>query len=90
MPQEVPLEDLYYVNRVNGSTGAYLDEPLTSQEVGGAARTLVEKQQDEAEERVLMRKASQTTEPGYRAVLGVDPRYGERRGVSDIGGREHA
>ena len=88
MPQEVPLEDPYYVNVVNGSTGAYLDEPLTPQEVGEAARTLVEKQQDE--ERVLMRKAFPTTQPAHRAVLGVDPRYGERRGLPDTGGREHA
>jgi hypothetical protein len=67
-------EDLYYVNGINGSTGAYLEEPLTPQEVGDAARTLVEKQPDEARDNVLMAKSFRTTQPGYRAIVGVDER----------------
>jgi hypothetical protein len=74
VPQEMPPEDLYYVNGINGSTGASLEEPLTPQEVGDAARTLVEEQQDEARDRVLMAKSIRTTQPGYRAIVGVDER----------------
>jgi len=74
MPQEAPPEEPYYVNGVNGSTGAYLEEPLTPEEVGDAARTLVKEQEDKARNNVLMGKAFRTTQPGYRPVVGVDER----------------
>ena len=70
----VSPENAYYVNGINGSTGAYLEEPLTPQEIGDAARNLVEKQQDEARDRVLMGKAFRTTQPGYAPITGVDER----------------
>ena len=41
MPEDQSLEELYYVNGINGSTGAYLEVPLSPQQVGDAARGLV-------------------------------------------------
>jgi hypothetical protein len=63
---------LYYVYGINGSTGGYLDEPLTPPEVGDAAREQVEKQ-SEAEVRVLRTRAAME-EPSLGVALDVDVR----------------
>jgi hypothetical protein len=48
MDQEQLAEDLYYVYGLNGSTGTYLDEPLTPHEAAEAALEQVEKQSEAA------------------------------------------
>jgi hypothetical protein len=72
MYQEPSTDEFYYVYGLNGSTGAYLDEPLTPLEVADAAREQVEKQ-SEAEVRVLRTRVA-AQEPSYGAALGVDVR----------------
>jgi len=70
MSQEPSTDEFYYVYGLNGSTGAYLDEPLTPLEVADAAREQVEKQ-SEAEVRVLRTRVA-AQEPSFGVALGVD------------------
>jgi hypothetical protein len=72
MAPETPTDDRYYVYGINGSTGRYLDEPLTAQEVGDAALKQV-KQQKSAEVRVLKARAA-LEEPSMAAAMDVDVR----------------
>jgi len=61
----------YYVYGLNGSTGNYLEEPLTAEEVGDAALRQVEGQSsDEA----TVVKARAHRQPTYSAAMGVDVR----------------
>jgi hypothetical protein len=60
----------YYVHGINGSTGRYLDEPLTPMEVGDAALKQA-REQTEAEIRALQSRAARP-EPSTAAAMDVD------------------
>jgi hypothetical protein len=72
MPPEIPIDDKYYVYGINGSTGRYLDPPLSPQEVADAALREAEEQSD-TEVRVLRTRATML-EPSMMAALDVDVR----------------
>jgi hypothetical protein len=62
MSQEPPADELYYVYSLNGSTGAYLDEPLTPQEIGDAALEHVARQS--GVERRILNESGELSKPG--------------------------
>jgi hypothetical protein len=72
MPQERASDELYYVYGLNGSTGTYLDDPLTYQEVGDAARKQIEK--PSAVEARILKKRIDLSQPSMALVLGIDER----------------
>lgn len=73
-------DDLYYVNGLNGSTGAYLEEPLTPQQIGDAAQDLVKRQEDKARDDLLRDKANRLSDSSMAPVFGVDVRKLEETG----------
>lgn len=72
MSPESTSEELYYTYGINGSTGAYVDGPLTPQVVGDEALQQVKKQS--AEENRLLKTRANLQEPHYGAAIGVDIR----------------
>ncbi|MGD8475070.1 MAG: hypothetical protein PVH59_13190 [Anaerolineae bacterium] len=78
MPEELPDDEMYYVYGLNGSKGTYLDEPLTPQEVGDAARGQVAKQSKD-DLRNLRAHVDQA-ESSMRAALGIDERELDQTG----------
>ena len=68
MSEEEKNKELYYVNGLNASTGAYLEEPWSPDDVWGV---LEDAKPDEAEEKELTDRKNQADE-SFAAVFGTD------------------
>jgi len=72
MVPEASVDDLYYGYGVDGSTGAYLDEPMNAHDVAELALADIQAQGEE--EARLVRRHTQLLRGSYGSAVGVDMR----------------
>lgn len=67
------IDELFYVNGLNASSGAYIEDPLTSRELAKKILQL-ERKRSNVEIRALNTRTSRLREAAFRPIMGVDER----------------